>query len=76
MLIFVGFLILICVGSFLVLMTKGIILAGQGRSIPSVVFNQEMFTEPEPVIADMPKRAVADSHWFVKTFMRPRRKKV
>lgn len=76
MLIFVGLLILTSVGCFLAPMINGIIKAGQGSSISSVAFNQEMFTVPEPVLADVPKRAVADSHWFVKAFMRPRRKKV
>ncbi|MGE7839598.1 hypothetical protein ACQKNX_02285 [Lysinibacillus sp. NPDC093712] len=76
MLIFVGLLILICIVGFLVLMSKGIIRAGQGCSIPSVAFNLEMFTVPELVLADVPKSAVADSHWYVKAFMRPRRKKV
>ncbi|UED81946.1 hypothetical protein FH508_0008635 [Lysinibacillus sp. CD3-6] len=76
MLVFVGLLILVSVGGVLALMINGIITAGQGRSISSVAFNQELFTVPEPVLADVPKRAVADSHWFVKAFMRPRRKKV
>lgn len=76
MLIFIGLLILISVGGLLSLMINGIIKAGQGRSISSVAFNQEMLTVPEPVLADVPKRALADSHWFVKAFMRPRRKRV
>ena len=75
MLGFIGFLILVCVGGFVALTVNGIIVAGRGSSISSVVFNQEMFAEQEPVIAEVPKRAVADTHWHVKAFMRPRRKK-
>lgn len=74
--IFVGLLILICVGGFISLMIKEIIAAGRRGSIIPAVFNQEMFTVPEPVLADVPKRPIADSHWFVKAFMRPRRKRV
>jgi len=75
MLIFVGLLLLISVGGCLALMINGIIIAGRGSSISSVTFNQEIFTEqPESILADVPKRAVADSHWYIKAFMRPRRK--
>lgn len=34
----------------------------------------EQFIRVEPVLTDLPKSAVKNSHWFTHTFMRPRRK--
>ncbi len=76
MLVFDVLVILAIVGGFLALIINGINTARQSRAMTSVAFNQEMFTVLEPVFVDVPKRAVADSHWFVKAFMRPRRKMV
>ena len=33
------------------------------------------FDVSEPVIRTLPKRAVKDNHWYIKTFLRSRRKK-
>ncbi|MGE7092539.1 hypothetical protein ACQKII_14060 [Lysinibacillus sp. NPDC048646] len=74
MLGFIGFLFLVCTGVIIALMVNGIIVAGRGRSFSSAVFDQEMFVVHEPVLADVPKRVIADTHWHVKAFMRPRRK--
>lgn len=73
---FLGFLIIVCIFGFIALLFNGIIVARRKGSLPTELFNHEMFAEREPVVSEVPKRAVADSHWHVKTFMRPRRKKV
>lgn len=73
---FIGILIMIF--SFLAIVLtiyKGINVRRK-LLLPTELINQEMFAEQEPVIAEVPKRHVADSHWHVKTFMRPRRKRV
>lgn len=45
------------------------------RSTTPVVFiNQEHFIETKPIMIDLPRRAVKNSHWFTHTFMRSRRK--
>ncbi|MGE7946481.1 hypothetical protein [Lysinibacillus sp. NPDC093688] len=76
MLEFMGFLFIVCILGFIALMINGFIVARRKGSLPTELFNHEMFAVREPVVSEVPKRAVADSHWHVKTFMRPRRKKV
>ncbi|MFJ6264417.1 hypothetical protein ACIQGW_05255 [Lysinibacillus xylanilyticus] len=76
MLEFMGFLIIVCILGFLALMINGFIVARRKGSLPTELFNHEMFAERKPVVEELPNRAVADSHWHVKTFMRPRRKLV
>lgn len=34
----------------------------------------EQFVSIEPVLSDLPKSAVRNTHWFTHTFMRPRKK--
>ncbi|MEK3973714.1 hypothetical protein [Psychrobacillus sp. FSL K6-1267] len=36
--------------------------------------NPEEFVTVEPVLSDLPKTAVKNTHWFTHTFMRPRKK--
>lgn len=74
MLEFMGFLIIVCIFGFIALRINGLIVTNRRGSLPTELFNHEMFAEHEPVVTELPKRAVADSHWHVKAFMRPRRK--
>lgn len=76
MLGYIGLLIVVFILIFLALAIHGLIKAGRKTLLPTELINHEMFVERDPVIADVPKREVADSHWYVKTFMRPRRKNV
>ncbi|MGE7129165.1 hypothetical protein [Lysinibacillus xylanilyticus] len=76
MLEFMGFLIIVCIFGFLALLINRIIRAGRKTPLSTELFNHEMFAERKPVVEELPTRAVADSHWHVKTFMRPRRNKV
>lgn len=70
------YLIIISIFCVLALVSYRFITAGNKTSLPTELVNQEMFVEQEQVITELPKRAVADSHWHIKTFMRPRRKRV
>lgn len=74
MLLFFGFLITFLIFGLLALTIHGFISAGRKTPLSNELFNFEMFAEQEPVLAEVPKRAVADTHWHVKAFMRPRRK--
>lgn len=38
------------------------------------IINSEHLIDAAPLISDLPKRHIKNSHWFVKTFLRPRRK--
>lgn len=76
MLEFMGFLIIACIFGFIALVINGLISVGRKSSMPTELFNHEMFAVRMPVVTELPKCAVADSHWHVKAFMRPRRKKV
>jgi len=71
----IGYFIIISILCVFALVISRFIKARIKTSLPTDV-NQEMFAEQEPVIAEVPKSPVADSHWYVKTFMRPRRKRV
>lgn len=71
-----GYFIIISILCVFALVISRFIKARIKTSLPTELVNQEMFTEQEQVITELPKRAVADSHWHVKTFMRPRRKRV
>lgn len=73
---FMEYFIVISILCVLALVISRFIKARNKTSLPSELVNQEMFAEQEPVIAEVPKSPVADSHWHVKTFMRPRRKRV
>lgn len=41
---------------------------------PMEFVSQEQFVEFTPVLNTLPKRAMKNSHWFIHTFMRSRRK--
>ena len=41
----------------------------------TIVLEPSHFDVSEPVLRTLPKRAVKDSHWYIKTFLRSRRKK-
>gem|GEM_PF-2740338 len=73
---FIGFIILICFICVVALITNAIIVTCRRNALPSEFSNQQMFIDSEPIISEVPIRVVADSHWYVKAFMRPRRKKV
>ncbi|MGE8004036.1 hypothetical protein [Lysinibacillus sp. NPDC093216] len=73
---FIGFIILICFIGVVALITNAIIVTCRRNALPSEFSNQQMFIDSDPIVSDVPKRPIADSNWFVKTFMRPRRKKV
>ncbi len=73
---FMRYFIIISILCVLALVIYKFIKARIKTSLPTELVNQEMFAEQELVIAEVPKRPVADSHWHVKTFMRPRRKRV
>jgi len=76
MLEFIGILIIIFSFLAIVLTIYKGIKVRRKLLLPTELINQEMFAEQEQVITELPRRAVADSHWHVKTFMRPRRKRV
>ncbi len=76
MLEFIGILIIVFCFSAIALTIYKAIKVRRKLLLPTELINQEMFVEQEQVITVLPKRAVADSHWHVKTFMRPRRKRV
>lgn len=71
-----GYFIIISILSVLALVTSRFVKARNKTYLPTELVNQEMFAEQELVIAEVHKRPVADSHWHVKSFMRPRRKRV
>jgi len=76
MLEFIGILIMIFSFLAIALTIYKAIKVRRKLILPSELINQEMFTEQEQVITELPKRPIADSRWHVKTFMRPRRKRV
>lgn len=41
---------------------------------PVTPFEQEHFFKADPLLNDLPKRAMKNSHWFEHTFMRTRKK--
>ncbi|WP_312506930.1 hypothetical protein [Lysinibacillus sp.] len=71
-----GYFIIISILCVLALVISRFIKTRNKTSLPTELVNQEMFAEQEQVITELPKRPVADSHWHVKTFIRPRRKRV
>ena len=45
------------------------------KSTTNVAFvNQEQFFDTKPILTELPKQAIKNSHWFTHTFMRSRRK--
>ncbi|GGA31787.1 hypothetical protein [Psychrobacillus lasiicapitis] len=60
-LILVGLLVLFC-------------LTFKKKAQKVTLINPEQFISSEPILPDLPKRAVRNTHWFTHTFMRPRRK--
>lgn len=71
-----GYFIVISILCVLAFVISRFIKARNKTYLPTKLVKQEMFAEQELVIAEVHKRPVADSHWHVKTFMRPRRKRV
>lgn len=76
MLNIMGIVVVLCILGVLVHFIYSFIANGKHAALPTELINQDMFAVRDPIIAEVPKSAVADSHWYVKAFMRPRRKKV
>lgn len=44
------------------------------KNKPQKAYLTEQFVTVEPVLSDLPKTAIKNTHWYTHTFMRPRRK--
>lgn len=55
-------------------LTLMFIFKNHRASSPIAFIEQEQFINVEPVLHNLPRNAIKNSHWFTHTFMRPRRK--
>lgn len=67
-------LIILLTGGCVALVVRAIVVASRGTINTPLFHNQEQFVATDPIVQTLPNRKTKNSHWFIHTFMRSRRK--